>query len=54
LVLHPAVIVVALATGGILGGIVGVFLALPVAGIVSVVLDQPSSESPLLDEPALG
>ena len=37
--LHPAVIVVALAAGGILGGIVGVFLAVPVAGIVSVVLE---------------
>ena len=56
--LHPAVIVVALATGGILGGIVGVFLAVPVAGIVSVVLDfardRPAPESPLLDEPASG
>jgi putative heme transporter len=30
--LHPAVIVVALAAGGVLGGIVGVFLAVPVAG----------------------
>jgi len=56
--LHPAVIVVALATGGILGGIVGVFLAVPVAGIVSVVLDfardRPAPESPLGDEPAPG
>ena len=33
--LHPAVIVVVLAAGGILGGIVGVFLAVPVAGILS-------------------
>ena len=52
--LHPAVIVIALATGGILGGIVGVFLAVPVAGILSVVLeysqDRPPPESPLLDE----
>jgi predicted PurR-regulated permease PerM len=30
--LHPAVIVIALAAGGILAGIVGVFLAVPVAG----------------------
>jgi len=54
--LHPAVIVVALATGGILGGIVGVFLAVPVAGILSVVLayaqDRLPPESPLLDEEA--
>jgi putative heme transporter len=52
--LHPAVIVVALAAGGILGGIVGVFLAVPTAGIISVVLeysrDRPAPESPLLDD----
>jgi predicted PurR-regulated permease PerM len=52
--LHPAVIVVALAAGGILGGIIGVFLAVPVAGILSVVLeyaqDRPPPESPLIDE----
>ena len=52
--LHPAVIVIALAAGGILGGIVGVFLAVPVAGIVSVVLDyvkaEPPPESPVVDE----
>lgn len=54
--LHPAVIVVALAAGGVLGGIVGVFLAVPVAGILSVVLeysrDRPPPDSPLLDESA--
>jgi predicted PurR-regulated permease PerM len=54
--LHPAVIVVALAAGGILGGIVGVFLAVPVAGVLSVILDysqdHPPPESPLLDEGA--
>jgi predicted PurR-regulated permease PerM len=54
--LHPAVIVVALAAGGVLGGIVGVFLAVPTAGIVSVVLeyarDEPAPESPLVDEEA--
>ena len=52
--LHPAVIVVALAAGGILGGIVGVFLAVPIAGIISVVLDfareDPAPESPLVEE----
>jgi predicted PurR-regulated permease PerM len=57
--LHPAVIVVALAAGGILAGIVGVFLAVPVAGIVSVVIEyareRPPPDSPLLeDEPATG
>ena len=49
-------IVVALAAGGILGGIVGVFLAVPVAGILSVVLeyshDRPAPESPLSESPA--
>jgi predicted PurR-regulated permease PerM len=54
--LHPAVIVVALAAGGTLGGIVGVFLAVPVAGILSVVLeyarDRPPPDSPLVDESA--
>jgi putative heme transporter len=53
--LHPAVIVVALAIGGILAGIVGVFLAVPVAGIASVVLEYargaPPPDSPLT-EPA--
>jgi len=54
--LHPAVIVVALAAGGILGGIVGVFLAVPVAGIISVVLEysreRPPPESPLVGDEA--
>ena len=52
--LHPAVIVVALAAGGVLGGIVGVFLAVPTAGIISVVLDYArggaAPDSPLLDD----
>jgi len=51
--LHPAVIVVALAAGGILAGIVGVFLAVPVAGVVSVVLqyaqNRPPPDTPLTD-----
>jgi predicted PurR-regulated permease PerM len=54
--LHPAVIIVALGAGGILGGIVGVFLAVPVAGILSVVLeyarDRPPPESPVVEEEA--
>lgn len=52
--LHPAVIVVALAAGGVLGGIIGVFLAVPVAGIISVVIeyarDRPPPDSPLVEE----
>ena len=54
--LHPAVILVALGAGGVLAGIVGVFLAVPVAGIVSVVLeyarDRPPPDSPLLEDGA--
>src|SRR3954453_8489491 len=54
--LHPAVIVIALATGGILAGIIGVFLAVPVAGIASIVLqyaqDRPAPETPLSEAPA--
>ncbi len=49
--LHPAVVVVALAAGGIVAGIIGVFLAVPVAGVISTVLsyvrDQPPPEPPL-------
>jgi predicted PurR-regulated permease PerM len=49
--LHPAVIVLALAIGGIVAGIIGVFLAVPVAGVVSTVLnyvrDEPPPEPPL-------
>jgi len=54
--LHPAVIVVALASGGILAGIVGVFLAVPVAGVVSVIVqyaqNRPAPDTPLTDAPA--
>lgn len=57
--LHPAAIVIALAAGGVLAGIVGVFLAVPVAGIVSVVLQYaregpPPPDSPLLEEAGAG
>jgi putative heme transporter len=54
--LHPAVIVVALAAGGILAGIIGVFLAVPVAGVASVVVqyaqNRPGPDTPLTDAPA--
>lgn len=49
--LHPAVIVLALATGGIVAGIIGVFLAVPVAGVVSTLIsyarDRPPEAAPL-------
>src|SRR3954449_13447592 len=54
--LHPAVIILALAIGGILAGVIGVFLAVPIAGSISVVLDYvrggQGPESPLAEEPA--
>jgi predicted PurR-regulated permease PerM len=37
--LHPVVIVLALAVGGVAAGIIGVFLAVPTAGVISTVLD---------------
>jgi putative heme transporter len=53
--LHPAVILLALGIGGVLAGIIGVFLAVPVAGVISVLLgyarrDAPP-DSPVLDSP---
>jgi putative heme transporter len=54
--LHPAVIVVSLAAGGILAGIIGVFLAVPVAGVASVIVqyaqNRPAPDTPLTEEPA--
>jgi predicted PurR-regulated permease PerM len=54
--LHPAVIIVALGVGGVIAGIIGVFLAVPVAGVISVLLSyvrrEPAPESPVADEPA--
>jgi predicted PurR-regulated permease PerM len=51
--LHPAVIVIALAMGGITAGIVGVFLSVPVAGVISTVVsyvrEEPEPESPLTE-----
>ena len=52
--LHPAVIVVALAAGGVLGGIVGVFLAVRPRGSCpscsSTRATEPAPDSPLLDD----
>ena len=53
--LHPAVIIIALGIGGIIAGIIGVFLAVPVAGVISVILSyarrEPPPDTPLTDEP---
>jgi len=55
--LHPAVILVALGTGGIVAGVIGVFLAVPVAGIIAVILsyarEEPHPASPVADAPAV-
>ena len=55
--LHPAVILVALGVGGIVAGVIGVFLAVPVAGIISVILsyarEEPHPSSPVADAPAV-
>ena len=52
--LHPAVIILSLGVGGVLAGIIGVFLAVPVAGVLSVILSyvrrEPPPESPVTDE----
>ncbi len=54
--LHPAVIVVALAIGGIVAGIIGVFLAVPTAGVISTVMsylrDHPQPDPPMAPEEA--
>jgi len=51
--LHPAAIVVALATGGVVAGIIGVFLAVPVAGTISTIISF-SREAPPPDSPLAG
>jgi predicted PurR-regulated permease PerM len=49
--LHPAVIILSLALGGVVAGIVGVFLAVPAAGVASTVInyvrDRPQPQPPL-------
>ena len=56
--LHPAVIVLSLALGGVLAGIIGVFLAVPTAGAISTTIsyfrEEPEPESPLTEEEAEG
>jgi predicted PurR-regulated permease PerM len=54
--LHPAAIVLSLAFGGVVAGIIGVFLAVPAAGVVSTVLDyvrnRPQPDPPLAEPEA--
>jgi predicted PurR-regulated permease PerM len=51
--LHPAVIIISLAIGGVVAGIIGVFLAVPTAGAISTVIDyvrnRPAPDPPLAD-----
>jgi predicted PurR-regulated permease PerM len=54
--LHPVVIILALAAGAILGGIIGAFLAVPIAAVVTAVGtylrgDQPIGEPADAGEP---
>jgi predicted PurR-regulated permease PerM len=53
--LHPAVILIALGIGGVVAGVIGVFLAVPAAGVISVLLAyarrDPPPGSPVLDSP---
>jgi predicted PurR-regulated permease PerM len=53
--LHPVAIIIGLATGGILAGVIGIFLAVPIASVISVTLDygkdKPPPESPLSPGP---
>jgi predicted PurR-regulated permease PerM len=44
--LHPVAIILALATGGVAAGVIGVFLAVPVAGSLAVVFDYVRSREP--------
>jgi predicted PurR-regulated permease PerM len=51
--LHPAVIVLSLALGGVVAGIIGVFLAVPTAAAISTVIDyvrhRPAPDPPLAE-----
>jgi putative heme transporter len=38
--LHPAVVLIALTTGAVLGGIIGAFLSIPIAAVVSAVSNE--------------
>jgi putative heme transporter len=51
--LHPAVIILSLALGGVVAGLIGVFLAVPTAGVISTVIDyvrsRPGPDPPLAE-----
>jgi predicted PurR-regulated permease PerM len=49
--LHPVVIILALAAGSILGGIIGAFLAVPIAAVVTAVGTYLRGDQPI-GEPA--
>ena len=49
--LHPVVIILALAAGSILGGIIGAFLAVPIAAVVPAVGTYLRGDKPI-GEPA--
>ena len=49
--LHPVVIILALAAGAILGGIIGAFLAVPIAAVVTAVGTYLRGDEPI-GEPA--
>jgi predicted PurR-regulated permease PerM len=44
--LHPAVIIIAVAVGGVLGGILGAFLAVPITAIVSTTIPIARGRDP--------
>jgi predicted PurR-regulated permease PerM len=60
--LHPAIVLLAIPAGGQLAGIVGMFLAVPVLGVVSatwrsvlqIMGDRPPAPAPLTDAAATG
>lgn len=51
--LHPVAIILALATGGIVAGVLGIFLAVPVASVASIVLGYARGAHPP-QAPAVG
>lgn len=44
--LHPVAVILALAVGGIVAGLIGVFLAVPVAAVVATALDYTRGKEP--------
>jgi predicted PurR-regulated permease PerM len=52
--LHPVAIILALAVGGVLAGIVGAFLAVPVASLIAVAIDYARGQPPPPPPPKAG